>query len=55
MLVELEDEVQQQREELDFYRTIVSPEDGVAGLADPGFQDRAVPAPRGAVTACSWC
>lgn len=32
MLLELEREVQRQREELDFYRTIVSPEDGVAGL-----------------------
>ncbi|MEO0973294.1 MAG: DUF6776 family protein [Pseudomonadota bacterium] len=31
-LVNLERELQRQREEIDFYRTIVAPEDGVAGL-----------------------
>jgi hypothetical protein len=38
MLVDLEDEVQQQQEELDFYRTIVSPEDGMAGLRIQDFR-----------------
>jgi hypothetical protein len=37
MLVDLENEVQRQREELDFYRTIVSPDDGVAGLRIQDF------------------
>jgi hypothetical protein len=43
MLVQLEDEVLAQREELDFYRTIVSPEDGVAGLRIQDFNVSAGP------------
>ncbi|MEO0424888.1 MAG: DUF6776 family protein [Pseudomonadota bacterium] len=40
MLVDLERQVQSQREELDFYRTIVSPDDGVAGLRIQDFRVR---------------
>ncbi|MEO0971608.1 MAG: DUF6776 family protein [Pseudomonadota bacterium] len=40
MLMELERKVQSQREELDFYRTIVSPKDGVAGLRIQDFRVR---------------
>ncbi len=47
MLMDLERKVQSQREELDFYRTIVSPDDGVAGLRIQDFRVR--PSAQGSV------